>query len=51
MEKALACVRMFEAATEGHLHIVQWLHANRTEGCSTAAMDDAASMGYFVIVK
>ena len=42
---------MDEAAECGHLHIVKWLHENRTEGCTTKAMDEAASHGFNDIVK
>lgn len=29
------------AAANGHLHLVKWLHKNRMEACTTAAMDNA----------
>ncbi|KAF0699092.1 Aste57867_10328 [Aphanomyces stellatus] len=32
---------MDAAASSGHLDIVEFLHSNRTEGCTTAAMDEA----------
>ena len=32
---------MDTAAKAGHLPIVKWLHQNRTEGCSNAALDSA----------
>ncbi|TYZ68282.1 hypothetical protein PybrP1_000695 [[Pythium] brassicae (nom. inval.)] len=35
---------MNNAARNNHLHIVKWLHENRSEGCTTAAMDAAASL-------
>jgi hypothetical protein len=31
------------AARNGHLDLFKWLHENRTEGCTTLAMDYAAS--------
>ncbi|ETV95418.1 hypothetical protein H310_11292 [Aphanomyces invadans] len=34
------------AAKHGHLDIIQWLHANRKEGCTSAAMDHAARNGH-----
>jgi hypothetical protein len=30
------------AAMKGHLEIVKWLHANRSEGCSKNTMDQIA---------
>ncbi|KAI8919557.1 hypothetical protein BC831DRAFT_481345 [Entophlyctis helioformis] len=36
---------MNDAAMRGHLHVVQWLHANTTAGCTTDAMDWAAGRG------
>ena len=39
------------AAEYGHLEIVQWLHFNRREGCSTEAMDRAAKHGYLEVVQ
>jgi hypothetical protein len=53
------------AASEGHLEILKWLHKNtvqknkknirnpreKTEGCSTDAMDAAASEGHLDVVK
>ncbi len=38
-------------AKNGHLAVVKWLHENRTEGCTTDAMDDAASNGHLTVVK
>jgi len=40
-----------EVAARGHLEIVQWLHANRIEGCTTKTMDDAAFNGDLEVVK
>jgi hypothetical protein len=31
------------AARNNHLHVVEWLHEHRTEGCTTEAMDRAGS--------
>ena len=42
---------MDSTAGEGHLDIVQWLHHNRTEGCTIAAMDNAAGEGHLDIVQ
>jgi Ankyrin repeats (3 copies) len=39
------------AASQGHLHLVQWLHAFRSEGCSTDAMDRAVQNGHLDVVK
>ncbi|KAK1944313.1 putative ankyrin repeat protein [Phytophthora citrophthora] len=33
------------------LEVVQWLHANRSEGCTDIAMDGAASNGDFTMLK
>ena len=38
------------AANSGHLEVVQWLHDNRSEGCTTDAMDRAAGKGHFEVV-
>lgn len=35
---------MDEAAKNDHLEIVKWLHENRTEGCTTKAMDGGSSL-------
>ncbi|RLN47123.1 hypothetical protein BBJ28_00016616 [Nothophytophthora sp. Chile5] len=42
---------MDEAAKHGHLHVIQWLFANRTEGCTTDAMDNAAGEGHLDVVQ
>lgn len=34
---------MDSAAENGHLEVVQWMHWNRSEGCTTSAMNGAAS--------
>jgi hypothetical protein len=39
------------AAANGHLVVVQWLHTNRTEGCTTRAMDYASLKGHLEIVQ
>lgn len=36
------------SAMHGHLEVVQWLAANRPEGCTTKAMDWAAMEGKLV---
>lgn len=38
---------MNAAALNGDLHMVQWLHENRREGCTVDAMDFAAETGHF----
>ncbi|KAF0729974.1 hypothetical protein AaE_009338 [Aphanomyces astaci] len=38
------------AAKNGHVAIVQWLHANRKESCTSAAIDDAALRGHVHVV-
>lgn len=42
---------MDNAAADGYLHIVKWLHTNRSEGCTTKAMDKAAASGRLDMVK
>jgi hypothetical protein len=42
---------MDDAAANGELEAVQWLHLYRTEGCTTAAMDSAAANGHLDVVK
>ncbi|KAG6966570.1 hypothetical protein JG688_00006712, partial [Phytophthora aleatoria] len=43
---------MHEAARpKGHLEVVKWLQPNRSEGCSSNAMDFAASNGHLEIVR
>lgn len=44
-------VAMDYAAAAGHLHIVQWLHYNRPEGCTVRAMTDAAAAGHMDVVQ
>ncbi|KAL3662042.1 hypothetical protein V7S43_012849 [Phytophthora oleae] len=39
---------MDAAAARGHLDVVKWLHLHRTEGCTTKAMDLAASRRFHV---
>lgn len=39
------------ASSLGHLHLVQWLHENRSEGCTTNAMDCAAYNGHLDVIK
>jgi hypothetical protein len=38
------------AAYNGHLDVVKWLHANRTEGCTKNALDWAAIYGHIQVV-
>ena len=42
---------MDEAARHGHLPMLQWLHQNRKEGCTTYAMDWAALNGHLPVVQ
>ncbi|WBR14811.1 Ankyrin repeat protein [Pandoravirus kuranda] len=42
---------MDDAAAGGHLDIVQFLHANRCEGCTKDAMDGAATAGHLAVVR
>jgi hypothetical protein len=42
---------MDKAASKGHLHVVKWLHENRTEGCTSKAMSSAAVAGHLHVVK
>eukprot|EP00639_Heterosigma_akashiwo_P015001 CAMPEP_0206372396 /NCGR_PEP_ID=MMETSP0294-20121207/7082_1 /ASSEMBLY_ACC=CAM_ASM_000327 /TAXON_ID=39354 /ORGANISM="Heterosigma akashiwo, Strain CCMP2393" /LENGTH=262 /DNA_ID=CAMNT_0053819763 /DNA_START=171 /DNA_END=959 /DNA_ORIENTATION=- len=39
------------AAWRGHLPVVEWLHANRSEGCTKSAMDLAAQEGHLSVVE
>ena len=39
------------AAKWGHLEELEWLHTNRTEGCTYRAMDRAAEEGHLETVK
>ncbi|KAE8971719.1 hypothetical protein PR002_g26733 [Phytophthora rubi] len=38
---------MDRAAQSGDLKMIRWLHETRSEGCTTAAMDNAALGGHF----
>ena len=42
---------MDEAAKNGHLDVVKWLHTNRTEGCTEKAMNMAAENGHLDVVE
>jgi hypothetical protein len=42
---------MDSAAGHGHLEVVQWLHENRKEGCTTKAMDCAAGNVHLEVVQ
>ena len=42
---------MNDAAANGHLDVVIWLHENRTEGCSKDTMDWAVKNGYLDVAK
>ena len=39
------------ASKKGYLNVVQWLHENRSEGCTHWAMDWAAENGHLDVVK
>jgi len=39
------------AASYGHLDVVKWLHANRTEGCTKWSMIMASVNGHLDVVK
>ena len=39
------------AAQGGHLEVVEFLHFNRSEGCTTLAMDRAAEEGHLEVVE
>jgi hypothetical protein len=39
------------AALFGHLNVIEFLHENRPEGCTSSAMDSAAMFGHLGIVK
>lgn len=40
---------MDEAAKNGHLDVVMWLHENRQEGCTGGAMDMAGRHGHLEV--
>ncbi|RLN95849.1 hypothetical protein BBJ28_00020423 [Nothophytophthora sp. Chile5] len=44
-------IAMDGAAERGHLEVVKWLHANRTESCTTAAMNAAAANDHLPVVQ
>jgi hypothetical protein len=37
------------AAANGHLEVIEWLHENRSEGCTKRAMDWAAEYGHLEV--
>ena len=39
------------AAANGHLDFIQWLHSNRSEGCTDDAMDKAAQNGHLDVIQ
>lgn len=39
------------AATNGHLHVLEWLHLHTPMGCTTNAMDGAARNGHLQVVQ
>lgn len=45
------CLAIDYAAEHGYLQVVQYLHYNRFEGCTTLAMDKAAINGHFDVVE
>jgi ankyrin repeat protein len=42
---------MDDAAAYGHLHVIQYLHENRKEGCTKYAMDSAAAYGHLPVIQ
>lgn len=42
---------MDTAAARGYLEMVQWLHENRSEGCTRKAMAVAACEGYLEMIQ
>ncbi|POM58815.1 Hypothetical protein PHPALM_36489 [Phytophthora palmivora] len=42
---------MDNAAKNGYLDVVKWLHVNRTEGCTVDAMNEAAASGHLHVVR
>jgi len=42
---------MDDAACNGHLDVVKWLHEHRREGCTTDAMDFAAFHGHLDVLR
>ena len=40
-----------KAAISGHLEIIEWLHEDREEGCTTTAMNWAAGNGHLHVVE
>ncbi|KAL3665622.1 hypothetical protein V7S43_009656 [Phytophthora oleae] len=38
-------------ASRGHLDVVKWLHANRSESCATAAMNEAAQSNNVAVME
>lgn len=51
MEITATADTMVCAAGASDLEVVQWLHENRTEGCTTEAMVTAASSGHLHVVR
>ncbi|KAK1928739.1 hypothetical protein P3T76_015842 [Phytophthora citrophthora] len=49
--KAAQLLPWMELPPTTTLHTVVWLHQNRSEGCTTAAMDGAATNGHLEMVK
>jgi hypothetical protein len=42
---------MNRASENGHLKVVEFLHYNRTEGCTTKAMDYASKNGHLKVIE
>lgn len=42
---------MYHAVCNGNLELVKWLHANRKEGCTKWAMNEAAWRGHFDVIR
>lgn len=49
MYTLLSTAAMDQAAKNGHLDVVQFLHYNRQEGCTGGAMDMASRNGYLEV--
>jgi hypothetical protein len=42
---------IYWAARGGHLAVLEWIHANKTQQCREDAMDEAAGQGHLEVVK
>ena len=46
-----ACILERYSTRTGHIKTIKWLHENRTEGCTTDAMDEAAWRGHLKVME